>query len=134
MTPIELSRLTGTSVHTIRFYARIGLLRAPRNRANGYREYSSRHASLLLFIRQMRGLGLSLADVRGFLGAAQRPHGASSRLRGLVAAALPVLDKEIATRLALQRMLRSLHRRSASRGSISGEDVQRLIASLAHRS
>ena len=52
MKTIELSRLTGTSVHTIRYYERIGLLKAGRNRSNGYRQFSAEHVELLVFIRR----------------------------------------------------------------------------------
>lgn len=60
----DLSRATGTPVETIRYYERIGLLRAPTRSTNGRRVYTPDDVALLRFIRQARGLDFSLADVR----------------------------------------------------------------------
>ena len=131
MTPIELARLTETSVHTVRFYSRIGLLKPRRNRSNGYRQYSSEHAALLIFVRDMRELGLSIADVSAFVRAAERPHGRCSRLTRMIEDVLPALEGEIARRVLLQRFLKALHRRTRKPGrSLTGGDVRRLIAQL----
>ena len=63
-----LSKQSGVSVETIRYYERIGLLPKPPRSMGGHRLYTSEHARRLLFIRRARALGFSLADVRALLG------------------------------------------------------------------
>jgi Cu(I)-responsive transcriptional regulator len=63
----QLAKETGTKTETIRFYERIGLLRAPdRTRAN-YRSYADGHVQSLTFIRRARDLGFSIEDIRELL-------------------------------------------------------------------
>ena len=60
----ELARATAMSVHTIRYYERIGLLKVRRNELNGYHEFSAAHVAILNFIRRAQSVGLSLEEIR----------------------------------------------------------------------
>lgn len=132
MKAIELSRLTGVSVHTIRYYERLGLLKARRNRRNGYHEFTDEHIRRLAFIRRARGMGLTLAEVRAVMGCA----GARSRcpeVLEILRRALPMVERELhelgAVRDRMRKSLRSWHRLPG--GLPRGEDVRRLVESLA---
>lgn len=58
-----LAARTGSSVETIRFYERIGMI--PRAARRGrYRTYSSADVARLLFIRRSKQLGFSLPDIK----------------------------------------------------------------------
>ncbi|MBB5206345.1 DNA-binding transcriptional MerR regulator [Inhella inkyongensis] len=59
----ELATHSGLSREALRFYERIGLLRA-RRLPNGYRDYPPQSLALLRLVRQAQGLGFSLAEVR----------------------------------------------------------------------
>jgi MerR family mercuric resistance operon transcriptional regulator len=59
-----LSRQTGASIETIRYYERIGLLPIPKRGLTKRRFYTPTDVALLSFIRQARDLGFGLADVR----------------------------------------------------------------------
>jgi len=59
----ELAELTGVGIETIRKYRNEGLL-FPEKRPNGYYEYGSDDLVRLLYIRKLRGSGLSLASIR----------------------------------------------------------------------
>jgi len=63
-----LSRETGCNIETIRYYERIGLLRAPPRSAGGHRIYDRDDIRRLGFVRRARELGFSLDDVRVILG------------------------------------------------------------------
>lgn len=63
-----LSAETGCKVETIRYYERIGLVRAPPRTAGGHRVYDRTDARRLGFIRRARELGFSLDDIRALLG------------------------------------------------------------------
>ena len=132
MKAIELSRLTGTSVHTIRYYERVGLLRAPRNRSNGYHEFSAQHAGLLAFIRRSRGVGLSLAEIRSFIKATGNGRLRCSRVGEIVHNALPSVERDIAELVALRNRMKTFMRASRRRpdGTPTGTDVRKLIEML----
>jgi DNA-binding transcriptional MerR regulator len=58
----ELSRLTGVSVRSLRYYEEQGLLR-PLRRPSGYREYREEHAATVRGIRLLLAAGLSTATI-----------------------------------------------------------------------
>jgi DNA-binding transcriptional MerR regulator len=62
----ELSRRTGLSRDTIRFYEREGLIasRASENASNSYRAYPEETLERLSMINQARAAGFSVADLR----------------------------------------------------------------------
>ena len=68
-----LAEATGTPVETIRFYEREGLLPPPARAENNYRLYLPIHVERLAFVRQCRGLDMTLDEIR-----ASRTSGASS--------------------------------------------------------
>ena len=68
----DVSRQTGLSIHTIRFYEAEGLLREPSRTESGYRVFSPHTIDQLQFIRKAQALGLSLEDVRELLRVADK--------------------------------------------------------------
>jgi DNA-binding transcriptional MerR regulator len=60
----ELSRRTGFSRPTLRYYEEIGLLEEPRRSDAGYRIYGKEDEARLEFIRRSKRLGLSLDEIR----------------------------------------------------------------------
>ncbi|AXE85494.1 MerR family transcriptional regulator [Streptomyces sp. Go-475] len=63
----ELAGVVGVTTRAVRHYHHLGLLAEPERRANGYREYTLRHAVVLARIRRLTELGLGLAEVRDVL-------------------------------------------------------------------
>lgn len=59
----ELAELAGTTLKTVRYYHRIGLLDEPERGANGYKRYRIAHLIRLLRIRRLVDLGVPLADI-----------------------------------------------------------------------
>ena len=64
----EVAQATGTSIETIRYYEREGLLPAPARSEGNYRIYEAAHVDRLLFIRHCRRLDMTQDEIRG------RPH------------------------------------------------------------
>ena len=62
-----LAETTGTSVETIRYYEREGLLPAAPRADNNYRLYTRVHAERLAFIRHCRNLDMTLDEIRALL-------------------------------------------------------------------
>ncbi|MEV7555932.1 MerR family transcriptional regulator [Amycolatopsis sp. NPDC089917] len=59
----ELANLAGTTLKTVRYYHRIGLLDEPERGANGYKRYRVTHLIRLLRIRRLVDLGVPLSDI-----------------------------------------------------------------------
>ncbi|MFC3454857.1 MerR family transcriptional regulator [Amycolatopsis speibonae] len=59
----ELADLAGTTLKTVRYYHRIGLLDEPERGANGYKRYRVAHLIRLLRIRRLVDLGVPLSDI-----------------------------------------------------------------------
>ena len=68
----EVAERVGLPSRTVRYYDRIGLVSADERSTAGYRLYSPEEEGKLRFIRQAKALGLSLEEIRGLMGAAER--------------------------------------------------------------
>ncbi|MFE2515514.1 MerR family transcriptional regulator [Streptomyces mirabilis] len=80
----ELSRLSGVSVTTIKYYLREGLLPAGRQLSATQAEYDGNHLRRLRLIRALTGVrGLSVSTTREVLGALAEHTGDTHRLLGL---------------------------------------------------
>jgi MerR family copper efflux transcriptional regulator len=103
----DLARETGFSVETIRYYERLGLIRAPTRRANGYRDYAPSVVPCLHLCRYAKELGFSLREIRA-LGA-RLDAGALSRdaARQAVAQKLVEVERRLTELRSLRASLRS---------------------------
>ena len=63
----DVAGQTGVSTPTIRYYERIGLLKAAPRASSGYRRYSETTVNELRFIRKAQALGFTLDEVAGIL-------------------------------------------------------------------
>ena len=63
----ELARACGTSVDTVRYYERERLLPRPLRGPSRFRLYEPPAVARLRFIRQAKGLGFSLGEIRDLL-------------------------------------------------------------------
>ena len=105
----ELARVTGTKSETVRYYEKIGLLRAPGRTEGNYRDYGPEDQERLAFIRQARGLGFDIADLRSLLGLAEQPDLECGEVDRIAAGHLKAVEKKITQleqlRAELQRMI-----------------------------
>jgi len=65
----ELSKQTGFSKDTIRWYEKIGLIQLDKKSRgeNNYRNYSSKILARLMTIKQLKSLGFTLKDIETLL-------------------------------------------------------------------
>ena len=80
----EVSRKTGLSIHTIRFYEAEGLLPEPARTDSGYRLFPPQAVGRLEFIRKAQQLGFSLDEIRELLVLRDHDTGACSHVKSLV--------------------------------------------------
>lgn len=104
----QLARHTGTAADTIRYYEREGLLPAPARDENNYRHYGPEHAERLRFIRQARGLDMSLGEIRTLLRWREQPEASCSVVNHLLDEHIGHIATRIRELRALERQLRAL--------------------------
>lgn len=68
----ELSKLTGVSTHTIRFYEKSGLIKGKQKeeiKTNNYFHYDEEAVEKLKLIRDAKSIGFTLREIRDLLDA-----------------------------------------------------------------
>jgi DNA-binding transcriptional MerR regulator len=112
----ELSRRSGLSVKTIRYYSEVGLVPEAARTPSGYRRYDAAALVRLEFVRTLRELGLDIATIRRVLdrgedlsrvaAAHAEALGAQIRVLRLRRAALRAVARREPTPLEVDRMNR----------------------------
>ena len=103
----EVARAARVSVHTVRYYERLGLLPAAQRTEAGYRVYSAEAAERLRFIQQAQALGFSLGEIKEILRLRYTRQSPCECVRGLLARKLEEVEKRMGE---LHRFRRLLHR------------------------
>lgn len=60
----EIARKTTSSIHTVRYYEKIGLIHKPSRTAGGFRVYSQETIDKILFIKKAQSFGLTLDEIK----------------------------------------------------------------------
>src|SRR5580692_6941766 len=60
----QVAKKSKASIHTIRYYEKMGLLKKPARSNGGFRLYPAETVDQLIFIRKAQGLGLTLREVK----------------------------------------------------------------------
>ncbi|MBU0590426.1 MAG: MerR family transcriptional regulator [Gammaproteobacteria bacterium] len=107
MQMIELAQASGVSLDTVRYYTRLGLIRAERREGNGYQKFSSRTVHRIQFIRSAVGLGFKLKDVAELLGMSEQGVLPCPKAREILAERLHEKEKQIEREIALFRQMQN---------------------------
>ncbi len=126
-----LAAETGSSVQTIRYYEKIGLLPTASRTDGNQRRYGQEHASRLAFIRHSRELGFSIDSIRELLDLSDAPDsdcGAADEIARRQLRAVEARLKQLtALRSELKRMVGD-----CGGGRISGCHVMEVLADSSH--
>ena len=104
----DLARATGTTVETIRYYERTGLLPGPPRTGGNYRAYGQDHLARLSFIRRARDLGFSIEQVKALLGLADQRDRSCEAVDVIARKHLSEVERKLADLAALHRELTAL--------------------------
>ena len=107
----ELSAATSTSIETIRYYERAGLLAAPPRTQGNFRVYQAAHLERLQFIRHCRGLDMSLDEVRALLRFKEQPAADCGDVNQLLDEHIGHVSQRIKELRALEKQLKALRQR-----------------------
>jgi DNA-binding transcriptional MerR regulator len=82
----EAAEKTGLTVHTLRYYERIGLLMPIGRAANGHRRYSQQDINLIRTLNRWRQTGMPLVDVQFYVKLVQEGDATAGKRRALLEA------------------------------------------------
>ena len=104
----ELSAASDTTVETIRYYEREGLIPNPPRTESKYRTYSDEHHARLQFIRYCRGLDMSLEEIRVLLRFKDSPHENCGDVNAVLDDHIGHVSRRIKELRALEKELKDL--------------------------
>lgn len=102
-----LSKLTGLSIDTIRFYERQRLVQSPKRSDGNFRLFCEADADVLRFIKSAQDLGFSLDEVRELLTLRQDGAKACPKMANLLQLKLTSVRNKIASLRLLESELKS---------------------------
>lgn len=103
----ELSRRTGASIRSLRYYEERGLITPQRSRS-GQRHYAESDVSRVAIIRQLLVAGLGTETIGDVLPCMADPGSQTSLLTERLIAERERIDNEIAQRVATRRALTTI--------------------------
>ncbi|HKY36584.1 MAG TPA: MerR family transcriptional regulator [Polyangiaceae bacterium] len=113
----QVAAQAGVNVQTLRYYERRGLLREPKRRRSGYREYTADAVQIIRFIKRAQELGFTLTEIEELLRLRIDQHSACSEVRGAAEAKITDIEHRIDQLAAMSRALTLLVASCAVEGS-----------------
>lgn len=90
-----IAKESGVSIKTIRYYEELGLLKASGRTEGGFRLFESDVLSRLNFIKRAQSLGLSLLEIKDFLGVYDRGELPCDHIEQKLQDKVAQIDKQI---------------------------------------
>lgn len=112
----QLAKATETSVDTIRYYEREGLIPLAKRQSNNYRLYDESHLNQLVFIRHCRSLDMSLDEIRLLLEFKANPKENCSEVNLVIDNHIQHVRDRIDSLIRLEAQLRQLRALCAAEG------------------
>lgn len=132
ITATILARRNKVSLHTVRHYTRIGLLKPRRNLKNGYKVYQLSDEIRLRFICAVKECGFSLPEIAQILDVAEKGDISGPQVKEIVARRIAENRKKLAEIKKVQKKMESTLKEwnSIKTGVPDGNAVYRFIESV----
>jgi DNA-binding transcriptional MerR regulator len=91
----DMAATSGLSVHTLRYYERIGLIAPIPRLSSGHRRYSRETVEVVESLSYLRAAGLSMDDMRTYLANLERGDAAAADHAALLGAHARTLAEQI---------------------------------------
>ena len=90
----KVSKLTGLTIHTIRYYEKLGLFESTSRRDNNYKEYPEKTVDILKFITKAKNLGFTISEIKEVIELYSKKKHPSSVIEKRVDSKLNKLNKK----------------------------------------
>lgn len=114
----ELSKTSGYSVQTIRYYEKEGLLSDPDRTEGNFRLYSNKAFKELEFVKHCRSLDIPLNDIKRLIELKNKPEESCSSVNALIDQQLELVNQRMKELKALKAELQQMASTCGSGGTI----------------
>jgi Cd(II)/Pb(II)-responsive transcriptional regulator len=104
----ELSKVTGCSIQTIRYYEKEGLIRSPYRSEGNFRIYNNCSLKELEFIKHCRSLDIPLSDIRKLIELKQNPEESCASVDTLIERQLKLVKQRMLELRDLKKELQKM--------------------------
>ena len=131
----ELAKRTESTVETIRYYEKEGLLPEPSRSDGNYRLYGEHHIERLRFIRHCRTLDMALGEIRTLLKYRDTPDEDCGDVNAMLDEHIQAVEIRMDELLQLKQHLITLRQKCESTASTASCGILRALADHScHRS
>jgi MerR family transcriptional regulator, Zn(II)-responsive regulator of zntA len=133
ITPTILAKRSGASLHTVRHYTRIGLLKPARHAGNGYKIYQPSDEIRVRFIRAVKDFGFTLSEIAQILDAAGNDEASFPQVKEIVSRRVRENRRKIQEIKKSQRLIEKAigEWSTLKEGAPDGDSVRRFVESVA---
>jgi Hg(II)-responsive transcriptional regulator len=104
----EVAEAAGVNVETLRYYERRGLLKEPKRRGSGYREYPLETVDIIRFIKHAQELGFTLDEIEELLRLRNDRSRTCGEVRIAAITKIEEIDQKIRSLQAIRHALSGL--------------------------
>ena len=126
----ELAHVAQTTVETIRYYEKEGLLPVTVRTAGNFRVYGPAHLERLRFIRNCRALDMSHEEIHTLLGLADQPADGCGAINAVFDQHMVHVDERIRELLHLKEQLSGLRQRCQTEQAVDACGILQGLAAL----
>ncbi|MDC2890257.1 Cd(II)/Pb(II)-responsive transcriptional regulator [Psychrosphaera sp. 1_MG-2023] len=114
----QLSKVSGCSIQTIRYYEKEGLLNRPSRSEGNFRLYDEKSLKELEFVKHCRNLDIPLLDIKTLIDLKHRPEESCSSINDLIAKQLDLVNQRIKELKALKSELQIMKKACSSDSTV----------------
>lgn len=123
----ELSKKSGCSIQTIRYYEGEGLISNPERTGGNFRVYSIKALKELEFVKHCRSLDISLLDIKLLLELKNKPEESCASVNALIDKQLSLVNKRMKELKALKTELQFMAKTCVADSTIEACGIIKLI-------
>lgn len=126
----ELARVAQTTVETVRYYEKEGLLSEPARTAGNFRVYGPAHLERLRFIRNCRALDMRLGEIHTLLDLADHPTEGCGAINAVFDQHIAHVEERIRELAHLKEQLVSLRQRCQTERAVDACGILQGLATM----
>jgi len=126
----ELAQVAQTTVETVRYYEKEGLLPETARTAGNFRVYGQAHLERLRFIRNCRALDMSHEEIHTLLNLADQPAGDCGGINAVFDQHMAHVDERIRELMHLKEQLALLRKRCQTEQAVDACGILQGLAAM----